>query len=689
MTTAPETYSTTDAPARLRRLSLIRADMLFYALVVLAGVLVFILQAPNVGFYGPNHGWTSSHGLAISSHATPGNGFVGHALQFRDADGNTEYEYFDRYPFFFSAMLGGLLSMTDNAAWQVQLARQAMNAVYVATLVVAGLLAYTLTGNRWRALAAVLLAFSGWWLVFYKDMIHYDQPALFGNFLLLLAIARYGPNQRVWPVYAAALIAVSLGRGYSSYMILALWTAWQLIAGIRKHGRGMASPLQLVRLTSVRVFTSAIVWGALFLGYNLVIEMVRRGVPFAETSIVDSALRRLPVFGEKEFGRTVGKDVLPWGEFARVEFVRLVRWTLPWRVDGETALVWAFGVVMVAVASGYIWRQRGKQRQTAFFTALWGVFWLAFMINLAHGHEYVVMYGIGLPLVFYVAIASWLPSHRVVTMALLVIAFSASIYSQWSVRTLLTDDSINRAVYTYDYSRIQERIAGEGRNVLVNVSDGRCLIEDDYCYVAGFYLDNHYLTLPENAEYVVSRLPYYWAHPLFLAPGDDNGLLLARDSVTPENTTAHLFDLSTAQPRTLPDDAQTMFTFGESLTLQHWALTDSVTVKPCQRAHVESWWMAERELPANYSMQLALVDSGGAGVAQTNTDLTILPTQVWVPGMYHIDARYVTVPCDITPGDYALVMSVYDPDADASLTVTAVDGTPNGDFLYLTTLFVE
>ncbi|MEL7233766.1 MAG: hypothetical protein AAGK74_04675, partial [Chloroflexota bacterium] len=337
----------------------------------------------------------------------------------------------------------------------------------------------------------------------------------------------------------------------------------------------------------------------------------------------------------------------------------------------------------------YIWQRQGKPRQTAFFTAMWGVFWLAFMINLAHGHEYVVMYGIGLPLVFYVAVASWLPQRHIFTGALLALAFAAFIYSQWSVRTLLTDDSINRAVYTYDYSRIRERIAGDERNVHVNVSDGRCLIEDDYCYIAGFYLDNHYLTPPENAEYVVSRLPYYYAMPLFLAPEDENGLLLVRDSVTPENTTAHLFDLGSAQTRTLPDDARTMVTFGESLTLQHWALTDGVTVQPCQRAHVESWWLAADDLPTNYSMQLALVDEGGTGVAQTNTDLTILPTQVWVPGMYHLDARYVTVPCDIAPGDYALVMSVYDPAADASLPVTAADGTPSGDFLYLTTLFVE
>ncbi len=700
MTTLPTTQ--TDAPpatqpSRWRAwfAARTRTDWFFYGVSGLVVVLVFALQAPNIGFYGPNHGWTSSHGLAIMRHATPANGFVGHAMQFRGDDGSVAYDYFDRYPFFFSAGVGALLSLTDSLPVQVQLARYVMTAVYVATLGVAGLLAHVLLGDRWRALAAVMLAFSGWWLVFYKDMVHYDQPALFGNFLLLYALARYKLDGVRWGVYAAALIAVGLGRGYASYMILGLWLLWEVGAAVAQSssmgvGARFISPLRSVSvMTSTRVFVIAIVWGAAFLGYNLVVESARRGVPLAQTSIVDSAIRRLPVFGEKEAGRTVGKDVLPWGEFAVVESERLIRWTLPPRVDNLNAFGWLFGAVMLITVLMYAWRQRGARRGLVLMTAFWGVAWLAFMINLAHGHEYVVMYGIGLPLVFYIAVASLLPGNRLLTGVLLLTAFVALGVSHASVRAELSNRVTNRAVFTEDYNRIAQRIEGTGRNVHINVSDGRCVIDDDFCYVLGFYLSEHFIAPVSVADYALSRLPTHYAHPVYLPPDDTNGLLLAPNTLTPENTTAHLFHLGSAERRTVPADAATRVTFGDSLTLQHWSLMGSVDVAPCGSARVESWWLAEDTLPDNYSMQLALVDSAGAGVAAANYDLSLLPTGVWVPGMYHIDSRAVRVPCDLPPGEYPLVMSVYAPGAGESLAVFSSDAQPMGDFYYLTTLFVN
>jgi hypothetical protein len=686
MTSFPNPPTTTARPHHLARTWLTArttADWLYAGLVALAALIVFGLQAPNIGFYGPNHGWTSSHGLAIMAHATPANGFVGYALQYRNAAGEMSYKYFDRYPFFFSAGMGALLRMSDDRVLQMRIARNTMNVIYLATVGVAALLVHQLTGNRWRALAAALLAFSGYWLVFYKDMVHYDQPALFGNLLLLYAIARHRLGGVRWPVYAAGLVAVSLGRGYSSYMIIGLWALWAVVE------RFVSGSWAWRDAVLVGVITVA--WGGALLGYNLYTESARRDVPLAQTSIVDSALRRLPVFGEKDQGRTVGKNVPPWPQFAAMQYERLIQWTVPVRTGADElppALL-PLGAVMWGAALVYAWRSSGAKRAVIALTAVWGTVWLAFMINLAHGHRYTMMYGVGLPLMAYTALLVWLPPRRWLTGIALVAAFGAFIYSQGIVRAELTNPATNRASYTDDYNRIAGRIDGEGRNVLVNVSDGECVIEDDYCFVLGFYLQDQYLTKDiDAADYVVTRLPYYHANPAFLPPGSDEALLLLTDPVTPENAHAYLFDVSAGQQRTLPDELRVMNRFGRDLTLQNWSLRDGVQVGPCQRVRVESWWLAERRLDANYSMQLALVNSSGTGVAAANSDLTLLPTAVWVPDMFHIDARYVTVPCDAAPGEYALVMSVYDPGAGASLTVQSADGTPQGDFLYLTTLFV-
>jgi hypothetical protein len=79
----------------------------------------------------------------------------------------------------------------------------------------------------------------------------------------------------------------------------------------------------------------------------------------------------------------------------------------------------------------------------------------------------------------------------------------------------------------------------------------------------------------------------------------------------------------------------------------------------------------------------------GVTVADSNTDLTILATAVWLPDHYHIDARFIDVPCDTAPGEYPLVMSVYAPGAPRSLDVVGTDGTVLGDFFFLTSLRIE
>ncbi len=650
--------------------------------------IVFAFQAPNIGFYGPNHGWTSSHGLAIMSHATPENRFVGHALQFRATDGSLGYNYFDRYPPFFSAGMNVLLTLAGSLPAGMIVARAAMNMIFGTTLAVAGALAHTLLRDRWRALAVTLLAFSGYELIFYKDMVHYDQPALFGNMLVLWAIARYrlAEHPRRWEVYGAALVGVGLGRGYSSLVIVGLWALWETVEALRSPGTFRARVGAALRRNAVWVLVIAVIWAAGWIGYNLLAESARKGVPLAQTSILDSALRRLPFGGEKDLGRTVGKNVPSWNAFAALELWRLVRWSVPFNWDGLPRNMWPLGLLPMVLAGLGVWRLRDERRKLAMLTTVWGVVWIAVMINLTHGHEYTMMYAVGILLIAWVGVVGLLPPRGWATVAALVVALGAFAWANLGVRAEVGNQ---RAAYTYDYQRINERIAGDGKAIHVNISDGQCVIENDYCYVLGFYLRDHYLSDFEVADYVLGRLPTYQAHPPGLPPGDTDGLTLLRDTLTPENTTAHLFDMSRAEQRTLPPDAETIVTFGEALTLQSWTVPDSLTVPACGRVHLESWWRAETQLPANYSLLLALVDANGDTVTDSNYDLTQVATAVWEPGTTYIDARYIDVPCDAPPGEYPLVVSVYEPGAPRSLDVVGNDGAVLGDFWYLTTVFVE
>jgi hypothetical protein len=162
------------------------------AVLVGVAVLVFVTQSRVVGWEpGYNelqpghHGAVSSRTLAIINHATLENGFVGYVFQTIDENGEKDYDYFDRYPVFFSAGMHVLLSLKSKLSTQIYLARQAMNGVFLLTMAAAYLLASRLVKHWGIGLAAVLFSVSS-----RASSKHgpYDQP-LCWIYLLMFAIA--------------------------------------------------------------------------------------------------------------------------------------------------------------------------------------------------------------------------------------------------------------------------------------------------------------------------------------------------------------------------------------------------------------------------------------------------------------------------------------------------------------------
>ncbi len=667
------------------------------AFALITGV-VFLTQSGGTGFWKGSHGWNSAHGLAIMTHATPENGFVGYALADQGASGHTGYIYFDRYPFFFSAAMNALMSLTDNLSLKVWLVRQVMNFLFIATLLLAYRIMQRLVDHPYLALAITLLAFSGYNLLYYRDMIHYDQPALFGMFLLMYAIVCFRQGaQRRW-LYLAALVAVSLGRGYASFFVLGIWFVFESAGLLLKRQLSLGQRIRQIFSHEVtRALIITLVWAGALLSYNIAREALRRDVPVAQTSVIESALRRLP-FGH-EGGRnltTASEDSPPpWNEFIALEVERLARWFTPLKLGWDDGVIaaWAVpaGLLLLAVILIYLWRLPAEKRLIAGITAFSGLVWLLFMINLTATHEFTIMYGLGAALVFYAALLTGLRRYRLAPGAALLMALgifgamSCTVYAENNAEIRRYD------VYTEDYNRILHAIEGEKRSVY-HTFPNNCAIENSKCFVLGFYLGQNYITPDyDYADYILTGSVYHTSES-FLLPGDEDGLRLVSRSLTPENTVAHIFDTAAAEIRHIPDDAETLFYFGNTFTLQHWELRDSVEVQPCQRVNLESWWQMVEPPLHNYSMQVAMVDSDGAAVTASNLPLTNLPTKVWIADAYFLDARSLQVPCDAAPGEYPLVMSVYHPDTVAqsgSLPVSLPDGSSSNDYIYLTTLFVR
>lgn len=150
-----------------------------------------------------------------------------------------------------------------------------------------------------------------------------------------------------------------------------------------------------------------------------------------------------------------------------------------------------------------------------------------------------------------------------------------------------------------------------------------------------------------------------------------------------------------AEFQPLPDEVtlHELFRFDGALTLREWRLPDGVQVKACQNVTLKSWWSVTGALDTAYGMALVLSDSGGMGVSRVEQPPAFYQTPQLVPGRLYLDIRTLTIPCDAEAGDYPLLVTLYRFSSDYSATTpviaTGSDGTPVGEYVYLTTLTIR
>ena len=445
-----------------------------------------------------HHGWVTANTLAIISKATPEHYFVGYALAFKDDQNRPQYEYFDRYPFFFSALFNLALSFSDNLADQLYLAKQLMNLIFLGTLLLAFLIVDKLIKNKPVALTVVLLAFANPYLLWYKDMVHFDQPALLGFLFLIYAIALYKLDGRKTLLYIAPFVAVGLGRGYASYSILFLWLALEGFLILRMQDLNAAEKLKrILRHPSFVLLILALAWGASLLLYNIVVEARIRDVSIIQTSILRSARYRLSL--NPEFNLE-NEGVINWRIFAESQVNRIVQWTFP--AKGVNFGTWGNSVILgiMALVIGIMIRRQSQEKRIVYLILILSGFgWLIPLRNLSAFHDYTAMYYIGIPLLFFLSIFVLLNPPRRIGYLLAVLAVIVYASAIVQVKNWHEERAGKAELYTYDFVRIRKRIDGPGKNI--NMPE----MIPYGPFPPGFYLSEHYLTSPELADYVVTR----------------------------------------------------------------------------------------------------------------------------------------------------------------------------------------
>lgn len=150
------------------------------------------------------------------------------------------------------------------------------------------------------------------------------------------------------------------------------------------------------------------------------------------------------------------------------------------------------------------------------------------------------------------------------------------------------------------------------------------------------------------------------------------------------------------QYRRHPANSQPRWRYGEDFNLLDWRLSEGHQVGACQTISIDSWWSINSETDRLFSSTLVIADADGQGAANSdNVPGGVYLTSIWQPGRPYFDERKLTVPCDLPPGEYALLLGMYETTSDENtdiqnLEVYTAFGEPTGRRLeYLTTIVVS
>ncbi len=420
---------------------------------MLLALFVFLLQPVKTGFEKGHHGWVSSHTLAIATRAAPENYFLGYTSERMTVNG-PDKEYFDRYPIFFSGITHLVLKpFWDNFKLHIYMARQWMNLIYfLMAWLVLKILDHFL--SREKAIAALSIVLSSAFLVYYKDMVHFDQTALLGCLWVLAGILEYEKKRNPKLLVLGTIVGPLLGRGYAVIFFL---LAWYLVRSFRSW-RNEKSILVFFREKALCFFVCSIPLPALMLAFNVLAEAKIRNKSWDETSIVVSAKHRL---GMKSYTSKAGEEKkFRWPSFVLDQLQRTLDLSTPYAIYGihvknyknkfthyttvlpkfffQLALVW-----FLVIWGRKYWQALPLETKDYFLIFISsGFLWILAMRNLARFHEYVTMYAIGCTIVFSILVVEFLDNRRLKLLPYLPILLLVSLFLN-SLRGNLVAEEVN------------------------------------------------------------------------------------------------------------------------------------------------------------------------------------------------------------------------------------------------------
>ena len=411
----------------------------------LFAILVLVFQPMKTGFEPGHHGWVSAHTLAQISNATPANHFLGFT-QKTIVEGHTDYHYIDRYPFFFAGGMNLLLSpVWDNLGWTIYLGRQLMNLIFLFSAFFIWRICRLLHDDEKKATLVTAFVMSSSLFIKYKDMVHFDQPALLGCLILLNGILEYELNGKKRLLYIGAVLGPLMGRGYAVIFFIAGWLLVKFIRNLMDSRKFLDS----IRKVPVLFLIISIPLPTLLLANNIAAEARMRKIGWTETSILVSAQHRLGLLKYKT--SDLKEKEFSWGSYLSNQVQRTMDFFTPYGLYGlhvknyKNKLLHYTSILPKAIFQLFLlyllikffppwWKAHDRKKRDIFLSLVaGGLLWILVMRNLANYHEYVTLYLVGFVIICWSFLVDRFVSQteKRRKIAALSIVISLSLHSAW------------------------------------------------------------------------------------------------------------------------------------------------------------------------------------------------------------------------------------------------------------------
>ena len=590
-----------------------RRRLLPALLLTAAMALVFALHFDRAHFYAPIE-WYTGKNMGIVENLSPSHAFKMFTHLTFGPDGEPSYAMYSRFPIGgFALIKVVVLPFGGNPAAKIFAARMLMLAFLAASAFLAYYAIVRITSGRWIALAAVLAAFSSYYVLRYSNVVSNEMMMdLFAVMLAFHGMVVFDQEGRFRQLLAKTCIALLIGWKVYALLLpfIALGLGRALTNAVRardeSHGRVQTLIPTLTRSLHLRLGAAALLFGAALLTFNFANEYNAYGgeTSLAELPSVKSALFKLML--------KPAPDVQPAYDFAAFTQRQLGRvgasfpYTLAqWQgAFNQGAVPVALGAVALGIcllALPFVGRRRIPLAALAVSGLCWGM--LGGQLTFIPFHEYYAIIYIGVQLTLFTLLLLWASRFRIlrlVPVAAAAVALPIFALSAWQIIATSPDskrEADSHARIAADFEVIRD--IAKGKNVFVN-QDRRSL--------AAFYGDSSSLNVLLLGSRI-QRVDFGRAigHDFVLTPHRDARFPL----LTPKNATTFLYgpvdptDLSRARFDSIASAAS-----GEpaARSVYNIFIEDGELVylkEPCGDADIGGWFhvdffpMRSDDLPAH------------------------------------------------------------------------------------------